>query len=155
MQAPPKRLIRQVHRAAELRVSGLSWAQVAQKMRRKIRTIQNWPSLYPEYWKQVVEAARKALADESADEAVSVLRTHLRGTEEKVSQVAAKELIHNKRSLDDAANAVIPSALHQFVDHLEGLSDVEFATLMGDCDLELLRRLPVVPVELETAASEA
>ena len=155
MKTPTARLEKDVKRAAELRVSGLSWEQVAKKMRRNAGTIHHWPSNYPEHWEQLSDAARRALTYEASDEAVSVLRTQLRGKEDKVSQVAAKELMHNKQSLDGASTPYVPSNLHRFADYLEGLSDDEFTSLMGDNHLEHLGRPPVVPLELETAPSEA
>lgn len=155
MNTPPKKLLRHVERAAELRVSGLSWQQVAQKMRRKVNTVRQWTSRYPEHWKQLIERARQVLADEGADEAVSVLRTQLRGQEDKVSQVAARELINNKRSLDVSSPPPVPSVLHRFVDYLEGLSDEQFASLLGDRALEHAGRPTIAMADVETPPSEA
>ncbi|MSR53759.1 MAG: hypothetical protein EXS09_10785 [Gemmataceae bacterium] len=155
MNTPPKRLQRPVERAAELRVSGLSWPQVAQKMCRNVKTIQEWQRYYPEHWKQLVETARQAQADEGADEAVSVLRNQLRGEEYKVTQVAARELISNKRSLDVASTPPVPSVLHRFVDYLEGLTDEQFTTLVGERNLEITGRPPVAVVDVENPPGAA
>jgi hypothetical protein len=79
--------------AAEKRAAGLSWAAVADAVKRKAEVVQRWPTRYPEIWRRLLQAAREQHAQDAGNEALSTLRSHLRSKNEKLSQDAAKKLI--------------------------------------------------------------
>lgn len=131
MSHPPLRLERTIIHAAELRVAGLSWAQVAKRLRRKQSTISKWPTIYRAFWEAQVAAARQATAHEATDEAVAVLRSHLRDAPAKLSQDAARHILQHCDKADGSTKVPSISELHRLVDQLEEMTDEEFATLLA------------------------
>src|SRR5262245_13742037 len=93
MTIPPRKLARAIAQAAELRTFGLNWEQVGAKLRRSADTVRKWPSVYREYWQQLVTEARVERDDEAGDESLAVLRSLLRSENDKVRHDAARLLL--------------------------------------------------------------
>ena len=64
--------------AVELRIAGLKWEIVAEKLNRAFDTIRKWPMRYPDRWQAAIERAEQRLTIDSNAESVVVLRNMLR-----------------------------------------------------------------------------
>ncbi|HVK14601.1 MAG TPA: hypothetical protein VM597_38035 [Gemmataceae bacterium] len=131
MHYPPPDLLPAVERAAELRAAGFAWKSVAEELDRPWKTVEKWPRLYPDFWADRLAAARAELRDGAADEAVAVLRNLLRSDDEKIQRDASRDLL-DRAAPKAEAEPPKRSDLHRLADFLEGLSDDDRRTLLGD-----------------------
>jgi hypothetical protein len=151
MTHPPPNLVAVIEKAAELRAAGFTWAGVAKELDRPQNTVEKWPTRYPDFWAARLAAARAELRDGAADESVAVLRSLLRSDDEKVQRDAARDLL-TRAAPKVEAEPPKRSDLHRLADFLEGLSDDERRTLLGD-DLPDDAPRPALPSRLEDAAT--
>jgi hypothetical protein len=92
MKQPTPAVLSSMREAAELRVGGLSWEAVGERLRRSPETCRHWPLNYPEQWQALYRAAEERVINEAGAEAVLVLRQLLRSKDEKVCRDVAKLL---------------------------------------------------------------
>jgi hypothetical protein len=92
MKQPTPAVLSSMREAAELRVGGLSWEAVGERLRRSPETCRHWPLTYPELWQALYRAAEERVINEAGAEAVLVLRQLLRSEDEKVRRDVAKLL---------------------------------------------------------------
>jgi hypothetical protein len=92
MKQPTPAVLSNLREAAELRVGGLSWEAVGERLHRSPETCRHWPLTYPEQWQALYRAAEERLINEAGAEAVLVLRQLLRSEDEKVRRDVAKLL---------------------------------------------------------------
>jgi len=78
---------------AALRVSGLTWDQVATALKRKVSTIKAWPRRYSMAWAKLLGTARRELANDITAESIRALRLLVRSEDEKISRDAATRLL--------------------------------------------------------------
>jgi|SRR5262245_1285573 len=129
---PPK-LVRAVRQAAELRVAGQLWEDVARRLNRRTKTVRDWPHLYPAFWEGVIAQARRDSIAQAGDEARALLRNLMRVTEPDMRRDAAKKLIDH---FDAAArSAPDPTPTHSD-DELEGLTDEDYDAILGKADAD-------------------
>ena len=128
---PPEKVLL---RAVEARAQGKSWEATARLVQRAPETVRRWPHRYAPEWADALRAAERRVMDESADEAVSVLRTLLRSKDDALRHLAAWRLIYQrlfqtKLDIDVARiNAFASLRNGAFVDRLiKGLSDEQLA----------------------------
>jgi transposase len=129
MSIPTRNLVYAVRRAATYRAQGLSWDVVAQKLRRKVRTVQDWRDRYREFWEQALALARKETASDAGDEGLAIMRQLARSKDEKISKDASNRLVE-LRAAADTVTAISPDLL-RFVEFLEGLSDDQLDSILG------------------------
>jgi hypothetical protein len=125
---PPKRMLRAVLRAAELRAQGFAWAEVARFVKAKLDTVRRWPEQFPEFWAENLATARAELDEEIAAEAKSLLRRRLRAKDDDGAVREALKLVVQlitRSRPDDRPKADPIPEFRQIADHLEGLSDAE------------------------------
>jgi hypothetical protein len=79
--------------AVELRMAGLKWEIVAEKLHRAFDTVRKWPMRYPDRWQAAIEQAEQRLTIDSNAESVLVLRNMLRAEDIKMRWHAAKTLV--------------------------------------------------------------
>ena len=79
--------------AVELRIGGLRWEIVAEKLKRAFNTVRKWPMRYPERWEAAIERAEQRQTVDSNAESVVVLRNMLRADDIKMRWHAAKTLV--------------------------------------------------------------
>jgi hypothetical protein len=92
MKQPTAAVLSSMREAAELRVGGLSWEAVGERLRRSPETCRHWPLSYPEQWQALYRAAEERVINEAGAEAVLVLRQLLRSEDEKVRRDVARLL---------------------------------------------------------------
>lgn len=78
--------------AAESRAEGNCWPAVARDAQTTVATIRRWIRAHPQQWRRLLARARKECRRSAADEAITTLRRHLRGEDEKTQYNAAKQL---------------------------------------------------------------
>jgi transposase len=86
--------------AVEMRVGGLRWEHVAERLRRSAETVRKWPMRYPERWQAAASAAERRMSVDSQGEAVLVLRNLLRDKDTKVQWHAANSLINMRLGIN-------------------------------------------------------
>jgi hypothetical protein len=140
MKHPPTRIVRAFRRAARLRAQGVGWERVAEILRRKVETIEEWPDDYPEYWDMVYARQDRHAHIESLAESRKYLRIQLRDQNAKICQGAARGLgaMPEPPTIPDCSNR--DSDLHRFVDEMEGLSHEEHRKLLDEDIARHLRR---------------
>jgi hypothetical protein len=132
MHTPPPDLVEAVERAAELRAVGNGWERVARELGMPVPTIRGWSRTYREYWDQLSAIFGRSWTLELRTEAFGYLQKLLRSGDEKVCQIAAKELIAatEKIALPQNNEPAPMSELCRFAARLEELSDDELAELL-------------------------
>jgi phytoene dehydrogenase-like protein len=142
MTVPPRKLMRAIAKAAELRTFGLNWEQIGDKLHRSADTVRKWPSVYRDYWQQLVNGSRSERDDEAGDEALAVLRSLLRSENDKIRLNSAKLLLKlREETKTNAAATAKASEWDAFMEHLEGLSDDDLRTFFSDNLRQYLERL--------------
>jgi transposase-like protein len=89
-----------MHRAAELRASGLSWDGIARALGRAPETVRRWTRQYKFKWARLLVLAEKRLLKEATAEAVAALRSQLRSEDAKTQREAAQKLLQLRMTLD-------------------------------------------------------
>lgn len=83
-----------IFEAAELRASGFKWESVAERLHRAVETVRKWPLRYAERWQHAIDRAEVRHAVDSEAEAVVILRSLARTSEDdKVRFQAARAII--------------------------------------------------------------
>ena len=77
-----------LRQAADLRVVGHPWEEVAKKLKRKVKTCLNWPSAHPALWKSLYREAQERRFDQTSNECHSLLVGLTRSKDEKVRERA-------------------------------------------------------------------
>src|SRR5262245_39804594 len=95
--------------AAELRAGGYSWESIAEKLRRPLKTCQNWPNKQPRLWARYFRPAQLRLGEPMAMEARSRLHAFMRDVDKKLSY-KANELImkHSAAAYGPVGSATLP-----------------------------------------------
>jgi hypothetical protein len=132
MKHPPTRIVRAFRRAARLRAAGVGWDRVAEALRRKIETVEEWPDDYPEYWDIVYARQERHARAECRAESRQYLRVHLRAQDAKICQNSARPLVNLTDPPPIPQESKPTSHLHRYADHLGGLSDEERDTLFKE-----------------------
>ena len=68
--------------AADLRVVGYSWAQIADEVHRRPNTVQKWPARYKRDWDRIYKEAQRRRFEETNGECHLVLKQMLRSVSE-------------------------------------------------------------------------
>lgn len=89
--------------AVELRIGGFKWEVVAQKLRRSVHTVRQWPVRYPDRWQAAIERAEQRLSVDSNAESVLILRNLLRAEETAIRLHAAQTLVRLRLGLGKLA----------------------------------------------------
>jgi hypothetical protein len=79
--------------AAQMRVTGHTWAEVAAKVERAAERIRHWPYDYPNEWRCYFREAERIMLADVASEARQVLRRLLRSQNENVQFRAAQQAL--------------------------------------------------------------
>jgi hypothetical protein len=79
--------------AAELRVAGVSWEEIARRVRRAVSSVRQWPSHYAARWHRFRMAAEQQQLADATVESIHTLRRLLRSKDEKTCREAAAKLI--------------------------------------------------------------
>src|SRR5262245_51306548 len=95
--------------AAELRAGGYSWEAIAEKLRRPLKTCQNWPNKQARLWAEYFRPAQLRLWEQMAMEARTRLHAFMRDADKKLSY-KANELImkHSAAAYGPAGTATCP-----------------------------------------------
>jgi hypothetical protein len=128
MLIPRRRYLQLVKHAAELKAQGSSWEQVAEKLGRPVKTIQDWRYRYREFWEQAIACARQEIAEDAGDEGLAIVRTLARSKNEKIRREAATRLLDYRKA--GHTSAISPDLIN-FLDFLEDLSDDQLNSLLG------------------------
>jgi len=145
MKHPPTRIVRAFRRAARLRAHGVGWERVAELLRRKAETIEEWPDDYPEYWDMVYARQARHAHAESLDECRKYLRIQLRDQNAKTSQCAARILGAMPDPPPIPDHSKLDSDVRRVVDYVEGLSHEEHRKLAAEQVASYLRRYSLEP----------
>src|SRR5262249_28172632 len=145
MKHPPTRIVRAFRRAARLRAHGVGWERVAEVLRRKVETIEEWPDDYPEYWDMVYARQARHAHAEGPDDCRKDLRIQWRNQNAKTSQGAERIIgaMPDPPPIPDHSKP--DSELHRVVDYVEGLSHEEHRKLAAEQVARYLRRYPREP----------
>jgi hypothetical protein len=130
MLMPSQKVRRFMLRAADLRATGHTWQQVGRKMHKTGEAVRSWTKRFPEYWEEVLTEARREVAGEARDEGLTALRTLLRSGDDKVKCNASTKLAGMPK--DAEKSSATAEELMKFVQFLEGLSDEELESFMGE-----------------------
>jgi transposase len=144
---PPRKKLRLIERAIELRAQGYLCTEVATRLGVHVKTIQYWRRTNADFWGLRLAAARAEHHDEIADEAWSTLRRQMRSGDAKQIQESMRLLVTLvTRRRPDAAQLVPSVPEHvQIADHLRSLNDDDLRTYVqshlealtgggGDCN---------------------
>src|SRR5262245_40205253 len=74
--------------AAEMRAVGFPWEIVADKVHRRPRTVQKWPTRFRDEWTDLSREAQRKRFTETSNEAHSLLKNLMRSDDPKVQQRA-------------------------------------------------------------------
>jgi len=98
---PTKETKTRIKEAAQLRVGGMSWDNVAAKYGYKNARSASWTltQMHPDLWRLEYEAARELYLDEIEAEAALTQRQLLRHEDARIRQMAAHSLLNHCRSL--------------------------------------------------------
>ncbi|MBX7105177.1 MAG: hypothetical protein K1X57_13935 [Gemmataceae bacterium] len=81
-----------IRRAAVGRAAGNSWSAVASTVGVPLAQLEEWVVRHPRAWRKLMARERQNTRDAAHDEALSVLRTHLRNEDLRTQFNAAKHL---------------------------------------------------------------
>src|SRR5947209_3977134 len=125
---PPKKSLRMLERAIQLRAQGVTWAEVGKRLGKDPSYCRSWPSRYREFWATRLADARAEHHDEITDETWATLRRQMRAEDPKPVQEATRMLVTLGSRRRPAAAAAIDVNLLAAPppDPVEGLSDAEF-----------------------------
>lgn len=90
---PTATTLRLMSIAAEKRSAGWSWTATAEALHRKLSIVQRWIERYPETWRRLMQDAARQHVQDAGHEALSKLRSQLRGSDARLSLDAAKKLM--------------------------------------------------------------
>src|SRR5262249_60083163 len=79
--------------AAELRSGGASWEAVAAKVSRRPATCRRWPARFRADWEPLYREAQGRRYEEAGNEALALLRRHMRAAEAKTSLRAVELML--------------------------------------------------------------
>jgi hypothetical protein len=111
--------------AAEMRVAGMTWSRVEEKLGCRPGTCRNWPSRYPAEWKTAYAAALAERDEDSEAESIRTLRELLRDKDQKTQREAARDLLAALLRRDKSTRSAKLSN-----DPVENLSNEELAALI-------------------------
>jgi transposase-like protein len=134
MRQPTPKMMERLRAAAEWRAGGASWETVATRLGCNPGTCRSWPSQYRPIWRQLYQAAVKAVADEARDEARVTLRQQLRAGDAKTQLAAAQALLKARPKPGRATTKSTPAddALSAFLTLMRGLDDGQLEALLAD-----------------------
>jgi hypothetical protein len=96
--------------AAELRSGGSSWEAVAEAVGRCPDTCRQWPTRFREHWEPLLVDAQRRRFDEAGNEALQLLRLHMRdATDKKISVRACEFMLRYGRQARPPVTCVAPS----------------------------------------------
>lgn len=81
-----------IRRAAVARASGNSWSATASGVGVPLAELEEWVARHPRAWRRLLARERQSTRDAAHDEALAVLRTHLRDKDLRTQFNAAKHL---------------------------------------------------------------
>src|SRR4029077_20945559 len=84
--------------AAEMRSGGASWDAVAEKVKRRPKTCQRWPARFRPQWEPLYRDAQARRYDEAGNEALFLLRKHMRDLDAKTSLRSIELMLRSGRS---------------------------------------------------------
>src|SRR5262245_57519368 len=96
--------------AAELRSGGASWEAVAAKVSRRPSTCRQWPARFRADWEPLYREAQGRRYEEAGNEALALLRRHMRAEEAKTSLRAVELMLRYGRLAAPAPAAAEESA---------------------------------------------
>src|SRR5262245_17346401 len=96
--------------AAELRSGGASWEAVAARVSRRPATCRQWPGRFRADWEPLYREAQGRRYEEAGNEALALLRRHMRDTEAQTSLRAVELMLRYGRHAAPAPTAAEPSA---------------------------------------------
>src|SRR5207248_10483093 len=83
--------------AAALRSGGASWEAVAAKVRRRPSTCRQWPARFRADWEELYREAQERRYEEAGNEALALLRRHMRAAEPRTSLRAVELMLRYGR----------------------------------------------------------
>lgn len=125
MSKPRPAILARMNAAAEMRVAGMTWSRVEEKLGCRPGTCRNWPSRYPAQWKAAYAAALTERDEDSEAESIRTLRELLRDKDQKTQREAARDLLAALLRRDKSTRSVKSSN-----DPVENLSNEELAALI-------------------------
>lgn len=126
-----------LRRAAEMRTAGNSWAQIAEKLNRKLNTVKSWTSIYRQRWLAVLEECQAEFAASAMAESLAALRTLLRHKDEIIRQKAAQGILQScvrRPSAAKPADQPENTQAGRLAKHVMELSDDEIDALVRDAN---------------------
>jgi hypothetical protein len=79
-----------------MRAEGSAWKYVGEAVGRSAHSVRKWPQMYPDRWAAAVRDAHRRVIDDSAAEAVCVLRELIRCGDPKIRHLAAWHLVYQR-----------------------------------------------------------
>ena len=115
MPEDPTQIDTLLARAAQMRVEGRNWSEVAQTLNRSPETVRHWPGTHPRKWRNAMVGAIEDALGDYENEALLVARQNLRRSSERtvrdgtvvqptaddlrLAQAAARDLLRHCRDL--------------------------------------------------------